>query len=89
MKKLFKNPFFLILLGALCVFLAVKGTSDKVKCNGVEMKPADTCGALSFADKERSGRIFTYGLGGIGVAAVAWSVLNIRNKRKNKNKNKK
>jgi hypothetical protein len=81
-KKILKNPFFLILLGALCLYIAFKGTTDVVMCNNVEMKPTDVCGTLSYADKERSGKIFTYGMIAVGVALIVGSVLNIRKKRK-------
>ena len=85
MKKILKNPFFLILLGALCIYIAFKGTTGgKVMCNGIEMKPTGTCGTLSYADKERSGNIFTYGMIGVGVVLIVSSVLNIRKKRKKK-----
>jgi hypothetical protein len=79
-KKLFKNPFFLILLGALAIYIAFKGTSDTVTCNGVEMKPTDMCGTLSYADKERSGNIFTYGMIALGIGLIVYSVLKIRKK---------
>ena len=82
MKKLLKNPFFLILLGALCIYIAFKGSTDKVMCGDVEMKPTDTCGSLSYADKERSGTIFTYGMIGVGIVLIVGSVMNVRKKRK-------
>lgn len=82
MKKILKNPFFLILLGALCLYVAFKGSSGKVLCDGVEMKPTDTCGTLSYATKERSGNIFTFGMIGVGIALILGSVFNIRKKRK-------
>jgi hypothetical protein len=82
MKKILKNPFFLILLGVLAIYIAFKGTSDVVTCNDVEMKPTDMCGTLSYADKERSGNIFTYGMIAVGIALIVGSVMNIRKKRK-------
>ncbi|HZM74883.1 MAG TPA: hypothetical protein VFC19_04105 [Candidatus Limnocylindrales bacterium] len=82
MKKILKNPFFLILLGTLAIYIAFQGTTDKVMCGEVEMKPTDSCGTLSYADKERGGTIFTYGMIGLGVALIAGSVMNIRKKRK-------
>lgn len=82
MKKILKNPFFLILLGLLFIYIAFAGTTDKVMCGEVEMKPTDTCGTLSYADKERSGAIFTYGLIGVGIVLIVGSVMSIRNKRK-------
>ena len=82
MKKILKNPFFLILLGLLFIYIAFRGTTDTVMCDGVEMKPTDMCGTLSYADKERSGAIFTYGMIGVGIALILGSVMNIRKKRK-------
>lgn len=82
MKKLLKNPFFLVLLGALCIYLAFKGSTDKVLCQGVEMKPTDSCGTLSYTDKQRSAAIFTYGMIGVGVVLIVSSFLNIRKKWK-------
>ena len=82
MKKILKNPFFLILLGLLFIYIAFKGTTGTVMCDGAEMKPTDTCGTLSYADKERSSAIFTYGMIGVGIALIVGSVLNIRKKRK-------
>lgn len=81
MKKILKNPFFLILAGVAIVYIGFKGTSDTVMCNGVEMKPTDMCGTLSYADKERSGTIFTYGMIGGGIVLILASVMKIRKKK--------
>jgi len=88
-KNLFKNPFFLIFAGALTIYLAFKGSSDKVLCDGVEMSQGDVCGTLSYEDKVRSAEIFTYGLIGLGVAVIVASVLTIRKKRNSNSNNKK
>jgi hypothetical protein len=81
-KKILKNPFFLILLGLLAIYIAFQGTTDTVMCGDVEMQPTETCGTLSYADKQRSGAIFTYGMIGVGIALIVGSVLNIRKKWK-------
>ncbi|HEX6684420.1 MAG TPA: hypothetical protein VF062_16580 [Candidatus Limnocylindrales bacterium] len=82
MKKILKNPFFLLLLGLLCIYLSFAGASDGVTCNDVPMKPGDTCGSLSYEDKQRSADIFKYGLIGLGLVLVLYGVVTITRKRK-------
>jgi hypothetical protein len=85
-NKLLTNPFVLIFVGLLCIYLAIRGTTGNVLCHGVEMHAGDMCGDLSYDDKVRSNSIFTYGLIGIGAALILGSVVTIRKKRNNDNK---
>jgi hypothetical protein len=82
LKNLFKNSYFLILVGILALYLAFTRSPESVSCKGVEMKPGDMCGDLTYEAKQRSNNIFTYGLIGVGAVLIIVSVRNIRKKGK-------
>lgn len=71
MRKLFKNAYALIVIGVLCLMLAYQSSSREIVCNGAQMKPGETCGDLTYEQKERGGAIVTWGLIGLGLVLVA------------------
>ncbi len=79
-----KNPYVLVLIGLLSLFLAVGGTPDQAMCEGAPMKPGDTCGTLSYEQKERGRQYLMWGLTGLGLVLVVGGGGAIAKRRKKK-----
>jgi hypothetical protein len=81
-----KNPYVLVLIGLLALFLAFGGAPDQAVCEGRPMQPGDTCGTLSYEQKERGRQFFMWGLTGLGAVLVFVGVRSIAKRRKAKKK---
>lgn len=88
MPKVLKNPYMLVLIGVLSLFLALGATPDQAMCEGTPMKPGETCGTLTFEQKERGRQYLMWGLTGLGLVLVAVGVRTISKRRKAKKKKK-
>ncbi len=84
MPKVLKNPYVLVLIGLLSLFLAFGGAPGQAVCNGAPMKPGDTCGNLTYAQKERGRQFMMWGLTGLGALLIFVGVRQISKGRKKK-----
>ncbi|WP_117210735.1 hypothetical protein [Allorhizocola rhizosphaerae] len=86
MPKVLKNPYVLVLIGLLSLFLAFGGAPDEAMCQGTPMQPGDTCGTLTYEQKERGRQYLIWGLTGLGLVLVLVGVRSISKRLKKKKK---
>lgn len=86
MPKFLTNPYVLIIIGVLCLILAYQDTNTAMLCDGAPMRPGDTCGDLTYEERQRGEDIVLWSLigGGLLLILIGGTGISRRSKKKKK-----